>query len=156
MVRRSFRYRPTAQMKQKFWNFIDTYVAWGAGVLGILLSVYCVLLQTELFKYVGVPLCILSWVAGLGAGYAIIKYFQGVAEKSPELRPVTSKDFKSTVRGSVFLLGVAALLGFTSTEIVWFLVGAAGMMFAGTTLIYFKIWEIKERKEKETPSEDAE
>lgn len=142
-------------MKKKFWNLVDNILAWIVGGAGVLLSVYCVLLQTELFKYVAAVWCFVALALGAGIGYSLLAYFKGLSEKSHELRPITSADFKNTLRGSVFLFGVAALLGFTSTEIIWFLVGAGGLMFTGVFILGFKLWEIREKRDEKNEEEGA-
>lgn len=145
----------------QFKSFIDRYVTWGAGALGVLLALYCVVLQSVWFTYVNFFLCFAAVLIGAISGYALITYLKGVSQKSKDqaeavqktmsnqgvrVRVITSQAFRNTMRGSLFLLLVSALLGFLSSEIVWFLVGVFGMMASSVALITFKIWEIQERK----------
>lgn len=150
-------------MKKKISDFIDRYVLWGAGVIGIGLSVYCVILQsgfleTGHFEYIDIIWCFAAPLIGAIAAYAMIRYFKSEAEKSANARRLNTRDFMRVARGYVLTLILSALLGFFAVEALWALVGAGGLMMSGVFMLLFKLWEIRERKaqqqEKETESGD--
>ncbi len=152
----------------KFYKFVDTYLMWPFGVIGILGSMYAVWLQsggisyasgnavvTQGFYYINFLLAFFVLLLTAIGGYAINEYFKTEAKKSSEYRKLTTRDFLHTSRMYIILILIAALSAFLSSTVLWVLIGAGAMMFGGSGLICFKIWQLREGKfsEKEAGSE---
>ncbi|MBP5294501.1 MAG: hypothetical protein J6Y95_02135 [Lachnospiraceae bacterium] len=152
----------------KFYRFVDTYLMWPFGGIGVLGSMYAVWLQSggisyatgkavvsQGFYYINFLLAFFVLLLTAIGGYAINEYFKAEAKKSSEYRKLTTADFLHTSRMYIILILIAALSAFFSSTVLWVLVGAGAMMFGGVGLICFKLWQLKERKiqEKEAVSE---
>ncbi len=152
----------------KFFRFVDTYLMWPFGGIGVLGSMYAVWLQSggisyatgkavvsQGFYYINFLLAFFVLLLTAIGGYSINEYFKAEAKKSSEYRKLTTADFLHTSRMYIILILIAALSAFFSSTVLWVLVGAGAMMFGGSGLICFKIWQLREKKiqEKEAVSE---
>lgn len=146
--------KKNSENKKKFRRFVIDYLLLPFGIAGILAMVGCVLWQSQMFVYVSFILCFLVALAGLIAGFAVLKYLQNQAAKMGEFRHVTSKDFEGTAMGAFFLVFVSALLGFISSEILWFCVGVFGMGASSMAMLTYKMWQHEENRPKEEDEEE--
>lgn len=150
-------------MKEKWHWFTDEILMWVFGIGGFLAALYAVWLQSGgISVATGTPVVSIGFIyipfylafpvvlGGAIGGYAIIAYFKSEERKSSDIRKLTPFDFVHTARGSLILIPIAALASFMMSEVLWVLIGAFGLVFASSSLIFYKIWVIQWEKKRKT------